>query len=418
MTRQQIRQLSLREYQTTPAVQLSREERDSLQAFAPSVTVTPTRGTDDLFDLTPSSWIGAVELPTVSIEIRPKVPLDRVFFLLSYAIDPRTWRQSTFSFAAAPTLLEAMIPPFATAVAQALRRGVLQGYRIEEDALQTVRGRIRFDEQIKRRYGRIPPIELQFDEFTEDIPPNRLIKTALARLSRLRIRNDEARRTLRRFDHALERVRTVEYDLRQLPEITYTRLNAHYRPAVELAKLVIRATSLELEHGAARGAAFLVDMNSVFENFVVVALREALRLGPTTFPQGAARHRLFLDRGRRVRLRPDISWWDGGTCLFVGDVKYKRVQVAQIEHADVYQLLAYTIATGLPGGLLIYAADEATPVEHEVPLAGKRLRVTTLDVRGDPDTILARAKRLAAQIRQLRTEAVQSEQAKAAYEIR
>jgi 5-methylcytosine-specific restriction enzyme subunit McrC len=353
-------------------------------------------------------------LPTASIEIRPKVPLDRVFFLLSYAIDPRAWRRSSFSFAAAPSLLEAMIPPFAIAVSQALRRGVLQGYRIEEDALQTIRGRIRFDEQIKRRYGRIPPVELRFDEFTEDIPANRLIKTALARLSRLRIRNDEARRMLRRFDHALERVRTVEYDSRQLPGITYTRLNAHYRPAVELAKLVISATSLEVGHGTARGAAFLVDMNSVFEDFVVVALREALRVGPTMFPQAARSYPLFLDCGRRVRLRPDISWWDGGACVFVGDVKYKRVQVAEIEHPDVYQLLAYTIATGLPGGLLIYAADEAAPVEHEVPLAGKRLRVTTLDVRGDPDTVLARVTRLAAQIRQLRDEAVRLERAKAA----
>ena len=47
--------------------------------------------------------------------------------------------------------------PFVAAVTRALPRGVLQGYRSEEDALPTVRGRIRFDEQIKRRYGRFPP---------------------------------------------------------------------------------------------------------------------------------------------------------------------------------------------------------------------------------------------------------------------
>src|SRR5205823_6171058 len=141
------------------------------------------------------------------------------------------------------------------------------------------------------------------DEFTEDISVNRLLKAALVRLSRLRIRDEHARQALRSFDQALERVQAVEYDPRQMPEIIYTRLNNHYKPAVELAKLVIRATTLELEHGPHRGAAFLIDMNGVFENFVVVALREQLRLSPSVFPQGSHHHPLHLDQRRRVRLR-------------------------------------------------------------------------------------------------------------------
>lgn len=397
-----MRRLSLTEYRTAPAVPLKKDEREALQALVPTLSVVPTRGLENAFDLTPSSWIGAIELSSLAIEIRPKVPLERVFFLISYALDPRAWKETTFAYAAEPNLLETVIPPFEAAVRRALRRGVLQGYRVEEDALQTVRGQIRFDEQVKRRYGRIPPVELRFDDYTEDITPNRLIKSALLRLSRLRIRSDDARQALRSFDRVLERVRVVEFDARRLPEITYTRLDEHYRPAVELAKLIIRATSLELGHGEHRAASFLLDMNRVFEDFVVVALREVLRVGPTVFPQSAKRRQLWLDRGRRVRLRPDISWWEGDECVFVGDVKYKRIQVTEIEHPDVYQLLAYTIATGLSGGLLIYAADEATPVEHEVPLAGKRLRIATLDLQDGPDEILRRVKELAAEVRRLR----------------
>ena len=83
------------------------------------------------------------------------------------------------------------------------------------------------------------------------------------------------------------------------------------------------------------------------------------------------------------------------------------MQVFGIEHADMYQLLAYTIATDLPGGLLVYSADEATPVEHEVPLAGKRLRVATLDLRDNPQDILRRVHDLAAHLVGLRREALQ-----------
>ena len=114
-------------------------------------------------------------------------------------------------------------------------------------------------------------------------------------------------------------------------------------------------------------------MNRVFEDFVVVALREQLRLSDREFVQGARHRSLWLDRGRRVRLKPDLSWWDAGRCVFVGDVKYKRVQVAEIEHPDIYQLLAYSIATNLPGGMLIYAAGEA----ESATLPGPGRRQTT-----------------------------------------
>jgi 5-methylcytosine-specific restriction enzyme subunit McrC len=396
-----MRRLSLREYQTAPAVELSTDERTLLQRVAPSVSVTPTAGTDDRYDLTPGSVIGTVALDTVAIEIRPKVPLDRVFFLLSYTLDPSTWRERAFDFGTAATVFEAIVPAFVSQVRHALLRGVLQGYRTDEDSLQTVRGRIRIDSQLRRWYGRTPPIEVRYDEYTEDIDANRLLKAAIARLGRLRLRSAWARAALRSFDHALERVSLVEYDPRQLPQISYSRLNERYRGAVELAKLILRSMSLELGHGDARGQSFLIDMNAVFEDFVVTALRERLRLSEHAFPQGAAGRRLYLDENGRVRLEPDLSWWENNRCVFVGDVKYKRVQVAQIKHPDLYQLLAYTIAADLPGGLLVYAADEETAATHTVIRLGKRLRVATLDVRGEPDEILMRVSRLASEIRGL-----------------
>jgi 5-methylcytosine-specific restriction enzyme subunit McrC len=110
---------------------------------------------------------------------------------------------------------------------------------------------------------------------------------------------------------------------------------------------------------------------------------------------------LYLDAVRAIRLEPDISWWDGKRCLFVGDVKYKQINVAGILHPDLYQLLAYTIATGLPDGLLIYASGEDKPVIHEVLQASKRLHVTTVDLRGAPDDILAQVRNIATSIRRL-----------------
>ena len=172
--------------------------------------------------------------------------------------------------------------------------------------------------------------------------------------------------------------------------------------------MVLKSTSFELGNGRTNSSAFLLDMNQVFEDFVVIALRDALQLSERVFPQAARGRRICLDKSQRIRLLPDISWWDGKCCSFVGDVKYKRISVAGVKHPDIYQLLAYTTATDLPGGLLVYAAGESVPVRHEVVHAGKQLEIMTLDLKGTPQEILATVNNVANRILELRTAAIMS----------
>ena len=117
-----------------------------------------------------------------------------------------------------------------------------------------------------------------------------------------------------------------------------------------------------------------------------------------SFPQNADGRRVRLDEAERVVLKPDISWWQGRRCCFVGDVKYKKTNAAGIKHADLYQLLAYTVATDLPNGLLIYAAGEDEPRTHEVKFAGKTLQVVALNLAGGPDEVLEQIQNVAVAI--------------------
>ncbi len=395
-----MRYLTLKEYKPRTGVELSVEERDFLRES--KIDVAPTQGAQGRYDLTSGSWIGALRTGSLAVEIRPKIPLDRVMFLISYALDPSKWRDTGFDFGVEDSLVEAVVPGFVRQVRRAFRRGVLQGYRVEEDALATVRGRIRFDDQIRRHFGIAPPIEVRYDEFTEDIDPNRLIKAAIRRLRRMRLRSQSTRNLLREFDGALASVSAVEYHPGRLPEVAWSPLNAHYCPAVELAKLILRSCSFELRHGQTRSTSFLVDMNRVFEDFVVTALRETLGVTQHTLRQGATLH---LDKARQIDVRPDLSWWESGQCLFVGDVKYKRLDAGEIKHADLYQLLSYAIAAHLPRGLLIYAAGESERGVHEIVHIGKELSITTLNLERAPDEILGQVGQLAERISGMKSEA-------------
>jgi 5-methylcytosine-specific restriction enzyme subunit McrC len=188
---------------------------------------------------------------------------------------------------------------------------------------------------------------------------------------------------------------------RNVPQVNYTRLNEHYRAAVEWARLILRYAAAEVRHGQAVGTTVLFDMNEVFEDFVRVALREELGVTPREFPSGGECPSLFLDRAHRIALEPDLTWWSARGCRFVGDVKYKAVNVAGVKHPDLYQLLAYTTASGLPSGLLVYAAGEGKPATHDITLAGKLLHVRSLGLGGDLVALRAEIHQLATLVRTL-----------------
>jgi 5-methylcytosine-specific restriction enzyme subunit McrC len=391
-----MRVISLREYETSGPIVLSVQERDELRLLVPDLRVEPASGASDAYLLTPGSRVGAVALNELSIEIAPKLDIDRVLFLLSYSLGLARWGDRSFSMARAASLVEALVPVFAHHLERALRRGVLQGYRTEEDALMGVRGRIRFDDQVQRRFGMLLPVEVRFDEFTEDILENRLLKAALATLGHLRFRSETSRQALRRFMHVLELVTTSTYNPHDVPSVTYTRLNEHYRGAVEWASLILRCTSVESRHGGAVGTTVLFDMNAVFEEFVRTALREELRLTVRECPTGAECPSLFLDVGCRIRLEPDLSWWVAKRCRLVGDVKYKAASITGVRHPDLYQLLAYVTATNVQHGLLVYASSEDVfPITHDVSMAGKWLHVRSLQLAGQPASLRAAISGLA-----------------------
>ena len=392
-----MRIVELREYERSDPVTVSVAERDALGGL---LTVEPVIGTENQYHLTPGSTVGALEVGDLSISIQPKLRVPRVLYLASYAIGRIKFREEGFDYAAEPTLVEALVPVFAAAARRAFAHGLLRGYRIEEQALQTVRGRIRVEDQIRRRFGAPVPVEVRYDDFTVDVLPNRLVKAAASRLLGLRI-HARSRVKLAGVLAHLEDVGLVEFRSGDLPEVRFDRLNEHYREVVELARLILRHTSIETERGNVRAVGFLVDMNVVFQEFVTRALRQELGLSERTFRSDKRILDIWLDNAKSVRLEPDLSWWDGHDCRFVGDAKYKKVKDDRVPNADLYQLLAYATALDLPGGLLIYAKGEDNEIVHRVRHAGKKLEVATLDISGSVKELHERIGELAVRIRRL-----------------
>ena len=401
-----MRQIDLQEYQCSEPLRLSVTERDALQDALPSLTIRSVPGQSDCYLLQPEAVIGAVELGDLSVAIHPKLDISRVIFLASFAMGAFKSRVERFDFESAPTLVEALALAVTSAAHRAFARGLLHGYRPQQEALTTVRGRIEMAEQLRRRFDVLLPVEVRYDEFTDDILPNQLVKAAADLLGRMRLDDQRSRNGLRWIGATLADVTPIRFSPREVPEVAFDRLNEHYREIVALSRLVLRLQTLELERGNTRATGFMINMNNVFQGFVTRALRESLGASEHTFcSDDRLPQPIHLDLAQRVRLKPDLTWWDGPICTFVGDAKYKRIDLHSVPNADLYQILAYATALNLPGGLLVYAKGETDPADHEVCNSGKRLKIATVDLAGPIEEILATIDLLALSVRSLRDEA-------------
>ena len=136
-------------------------------------------------------------------------------------------------------------------------------------------------------------------------------------------------------------------------------------------------------------------MNRVFEDFLSVALREALgRFGGEVRLQGAG----HLDRDRRVDIVPDSAGSgradDGG--------RRRQAQAPGGEwpaERDVYQMLAYCTSLGLRVGYLVYASDpKVVSGDLRIRNSECEVRVRTVDLAREPDQVLSSVADLAAEI--------------------
>ncbi|MFB7091383.1 McrC family protein [Streptomyces sp. NPDC056296] len=337
------------------------------------------RGTRDRYELRAKAMVGGVRLggddSAVQLRITPKIPVDRLLYLLAYATGHAQWSDEPVEAGARHELLPAVGHAFTEAADRALRPGVLLGYREVEDTLPMLRGRLRAPAQLRRRPGLALPLEVTYDDHTPDIAENRLLLGAARRLLGLPGLDPTLRARLRRIVVQLDGV-TAPRPGAPLSTWTANRLNTRYHRALGLAELILRGASYELDDGRrVLVDGLLLEMWRVFETFLAAALGEELRRRAGGRAEPCDRDH-YLDLGKKELLKPDLIHYlppsDGGRRLvpaIIVDAKYKD----GTKRADLYQMFAYCVRLGVGEGHLVSAAGSENRME--VPVAGKMVRL-------------------------------------------
>jgi len=343
----------------------------------------------------PDGKVGVARVAGIELWVKPKLDIQRLFFLLGYALDGKGWRDEDLALAEAPDLFTALAEAFARQADRALQQGLIQGYRVVEEALPVLRGRLREGEQMRRRYGLAVPIEVRYDDYSVDIAENQLLRSAAERLLRMPGLPKRTRQGLLRIVLRMTDV-SVLVRGQQLPAWQPSRLNVRYHVALRLAELVLRGGSVEQDSGMVHVNGFMLNMAKVFEDFLSVVLGAALTAyGGVCRPQDS----WHLDVAEQIRMKPDLVWYaESGAVAAVVDAKYKAEKPAGFPDADLYQMLAYCTALGLPRGHLVYAKGNEPAAMHVVRNVGVEIVQHALDLDQSPSNVLEQVAQLAGQI--------------------
>ncbi|EFV91721.1 hypothetical protein ES5_09540 [Dietzia cinnamea P4] len=325
----------------------------------------------DTWRLIPSGAVGSVRVEGLSVRVLPaaSLGLTQLFFLLDHAADD-AFLASAVQARDDDELWSSVAESMARLAHQALAAGLLRGYRRVDEALTTVRGRIRLGDQIRRHPGMTIPLEVTYSEFTPDIAENRILRTAAHRLQFLPELPDATRRRLAMVDARLSDASLIGQGA-PVPAWTPSRLNARFQDALSLADRIVRRISVEVEDGHAASAAFVTEMPELFERYVEAELTAALdgrggrllhnpvvNLDSGTEADGdtpSGRHRASAGDGDHISVRTGLVYEVDGepVATFVPTYPTDR----RTRAAEHYRLLAACTALGVDRAYLVYPAQ-------------------------------------------------------------
>lgn len=277
------------------------------------------------------------------------------------------------------SLLDIFILEFSQLVREQVRMGKPRDYRLREDNLRVIKGKLDIGQQLRQNLCHRERLYCQFDELTEDILINRIVKYTLRNLLPLCRANATKKAVLEQLMHH-DDVRGQPVEATDLDRIILTRTNARYEPVLAWCRLFLNALNPDVAAGDHALLAILFDMNNLFERWLAAELRPIAHRAALGVRQQSPRkylaYRPDVERPA-FQARPDISLVNKtGAVAGLIDAKWKLLEPEEnklgISQADLYQMAAYANLYHQSRVVLAYPRQAGMQPLYRLVLSGAR----------------------------------------------
>ncbi|EKO3518396.1 McrC family protein [Vibrio fluvialis] len=268
-------------------------------------------------------------------------------------------------------LLEVFINQFLQAVNSLVKKGVKSDYVTQVDNLNYKKGKLLTAQQVKRNLVNKHKFYVEYDEYLINRPVNRLIKTALQKLTRYAMLASN-QKLLRELQFAFAEVPESKFIKQDINAVKLDRGMLDYHVPLAWAKLILDGFSPLSMKGNHEALSLLFPMEAVFESYVASVLRGQLVEGATLTTQARSKYLVTHNQRKQFLLKPDLIVISPDKRKVVLDTKWKLIDLDAhnfgLSQADFYQMYAYgqKYLDGLGALVLIYPAHDSfrEPIEY------------------------------------------------------
>ena len=323
-----------------------------------------------------------------------KIRIQNIFHMLSYAF--RALRRKSYENLAVEdfdNINDLLTSILTKGLKDLIKSGLGKNYILMTEDISTVRGKISMP-AIARKVGRANrTLTCEFDEFSENILMNRIIKTAGISLLRSSVK-PELKRDLKGVLMYLNGLDSIDPKMIRWDTVRYNKNNANYEMLINISRMVLEKTLLTENAGQTLLSTFEDDqkMSSLYERFVLEYFRKHYPM-----LHASSRHVDWNTESPLAYLptmKTDISLRYKGKTLII-DTKYYGNILSEyrgfrgLHSANLYQVYSYMKnedheKAGCVDGMLLYAKTiHETVPDLDYNMDGNILSIRTLDLNTD-----------------------------------
>ncbi len=352
------------------------------------------------YRLTPGHHVGTIVGPSCRLVIRPKIPATNLFALLDPLASAAGVADQTEAVPGAEAL-DFLAGRLAYLLVERAAAGLHRDYAERTEAGPFLQGRLDVASHIREPAGRKDRLHCRFEDFTTDVPCNQVPRATADLVLQCPLLAEGVRAALRQALAPFAEVTPIPLRPESFrvvsPDTATPPSRLAYRPLLDVCRLLAEGLSPRDAAGSISFPTFLLDMEQVFERYVTRAV-EAAFVGTDRFTV-AVQQSFIASRASPGRpdllMRPDLTVERDGRPWLVVDAKWKDVETAAPEPADVYQVVAYATALGIDRAVLVYPGRRSSTWEYPLARSPLHLATHTLRVLGSTAACDRSCRRLA-----------------------
>lgn len=254
-------------------------------------------------------------------------------------------------------LLDIYFEWFLNEVQLLLHQGLIKQYYKETSNVKALKGKLEFAGHISKNLVHKERFYTTHQVYDKDHLVHQVLYKALDIVEKCTKGN-----------YLYSKCKTVQLDFPEVKNInvneaTFTKLpknrkTAPYETALAIARLIILNYAPNVSSGSERMLALLFDMNSLWEDYILVKLKQAVPNGVSVYGQDS---KTFW---KNISIRPDIVI-EKGTDKYIIDTKWKNIDYSEPSTNDLRQMYVYNDYWDSKKAMLLYPSNTIKEIKEE-----------------------------------------------------